>query len=357
MGGGGNSTKSRKSSPYHFHILSDFISQETRDKLEAFIATLNKIYPCQISIHIFSDDIFHSCIPWGFEYKYSKSYVAYYRLLFARYLPQNATKCLYLDTDMLVLCDIRELWDMDFGKSILASSSGFTSKNARWDRALQSKQDGKITTFEVPYYFCSGLLFINVTQWRAQNIESKCLDFMQKYSVEYPDQDALNIILKGDIVRLPPEYGLLIFQAGIELNNPKCDHKLQATLQHLKIAHINGPSHPWLSKYHYLDANAKPINYPFIKEWWDIALDTAIFSEELREVYQRIHNPKHEFLAYTKGVSSVIQQIRADFGNIRLNNIEARLNKVEAKQNPLKYYSKKWANSIKKRFCKKTKLS
>ena len=248
---------------------------------------------------------------------------------------------------MLVLGDIRELWDMDLGSHILASSCGYTSDSARWDRALQSTQDSTIHTFEVPYYFCSGLMFINITQWRAQNIESKCLDFLQKYDAEYPDQDTLNVIIKGDIVRLPPEYGLLIFQAGIELNNPQCDFKdkLQATLQNLKIAHLNGPSHPWLSKYHCLDANAKPIDYPYTKEWWDIALGTPIFSDTLREIYQKIYSPTHELQAYSMGVANVVGQMRADF--------DARLNKIIAKQNPLKYYRKKWSRKIKNAFHRK----
>ncbi len=332
-----------KLAPYHFHILSDFISQATRNKLDSFIDELSQIYPCQISIHTFDDEIFHGFRPWGFEYEHSKNYLAYYRLLFARFLPDNnATKCLYLDTDMLVLGDVRELWNIDLGNHILASSCGYTSENAKWDRTLQSTRDSKIHTFEVPYYFCSGLMFINITQWKAQNIESKCLDFLQKYRSEFADQDALNIVIKGDIVRLPPKYGLLIFQAGIELNNPKCDFKdkLQATLQNLKIAHLNGPSHPWLSKYHWLDTNAKPIDYPYTKEWWDIALDTPIFCDELREIYQKIHSVEHEFSAYTKGVAGVVEQTRAD------------LNKIIAKQNPLKYYSKKWTRSIKKRVCR-----
>lgn len=354
--GGGESLKSpqkphkSKLAPYHFHILSDSISQATRDKLDSFITCLSQIYPCQISIHTFDDDIFHSFRPWGFEYEHSKNYLTCYRLLFARFLPKDATKCLYLDTDMLVLCDVRELWDMDLGSHILASNCGSTSDSAKWDRALQSTQDSTIHTFEVPYYFCAGLLFINITQWRVQNIESKCLDFSQKYDAEYPDQDTLNIVIKGDIMILPPEYGLLIFQAGIELNNPKCDFKdkLQATLQNLKIAHLNGPAHPWLSKYHWLDANAKPIDYPYTKEWWDIALDTPIFGDELSEIYQKIYSPKHEFLAYTKGVASAVEQIRADFEA----KFDAKLNKIIAKQNPLKYYSKKWSRSIKKRICR-----
>ena len=88
-----------------------------RDKLDAFIKSLNKIYPCELSIHTLDDSVFHSSIAWGFEYEHSKNYLAYYRLLLARILPQNATKCLYLDTDTLVLCDVRELFALDLGNA------------------------------------------------------------------------------------------------------------------------------------------------------------------------------------------------------------------------------------------------
>ena len=341
-----NSESNFDPAPYHFHILTDCISKPARDKLDAFIKSLSKIYPCELSIHTLDDSVFHSSIAWGFEYEHSKNYLAYYRLLLARILPQNATKCLYLDTDTLVLCDVRELFALDLGTHILASSCGGVHKNARWDRILRSTKDNKMHTFEVPYYFCSGLMLINLAQWKAQDIESKSVDFLENYASEYADQDALNIIIKGDIVPLPAEYGLLIFQAGFALDNQNCDFKdeLQKILSSLKIAHFNGPSHPWLSKYRYLGENALPIDYPYIDKWWEIALETPEFCDELKAIWRDLRNDSRILQDYMKGISKFLTQ-----KDIEVQN---KLVKIIAKQNPLKYYTRKWRKSIKKWICK-----
>lgn len=334
--------------PYHFHILTDYISKPTLDALNALVATLSEIYPCKLSSHTIDDSIFQGFRPWGFEYESVKSYSAYYRLLVGRILPRDATKCLYLDSDMLVLCDVRELFALDLGTHILASNCGYTTKEAKWDRTLKSRDSGRVQTFEVPYYFCSGLMLINLTQWRKGDIESKCLDCFVKYELEFPDQDALNVVIKGNLLVLPAEYGLLIFQAGIELNNPKCNFKgdLKTALQKLKIAHFNGPSHPWLSKYNYLDSNALAIDYPYIDEWWSVAFETPIFCDELRVVYDKIHSDTHIIRASLHSFAIHIAKID------ELMSLNDKVQKIAEKQSPLKYYTKKWGKSIKKRLRK-----
>ena len=249
---------------------------------------------------------------------------------------------------MFVRCDVRELFKLDLGEHILAGNCGFTTENANWDRVLKSRKDGFLRTFEVPYYFCSGLMLVNIPQWRKNDIESKCLDYLANYESEFADQDALNIIIKGNISVLPAEYGLLIFQAGIELNNPKCDFKatLQKTLSNLKIAHFNGPSHPWLSKYNYLDANALAIDYPYIDEWWSVARETPIFCDELRAIWDKIHSDLHIIRASLHSLSSRIVKID------ELMSLNDKVQKIADKQNLFKYYTKKWGSSIKKRLRK-----
>ncbi len=37
---------------YNFHLLMDFVSQETKEKLQNLILELSKIYPCTLTIYI-----------------------------------------------------------------------------------------------------------------------------------------------------------------------------------------------------------------------------------------------------------------------------------------------------------------
>lgn len=92
--------------PYSFHLLVDKISQQTREKLENLILELSKIYPCTLKIHVVKEDIFAKYnLP-----QLNGNYLAYYRLLVGSLLEKEIKSVLYLDVDMLVLGDLREIF-------------------------------------------------------------------------------------------------------------------------------------------------------------------------------------------------------------------------------------------------------
>lgn len=47
-----NATQDYERRPFCFHILSDFISDTTKEKLKILQKSLSEIYPCEIKIHI-----------------------------------------------------------------------------------------------------------------------------------------------------------------------------------------------------------------------------------------------------------------------------------------------------------------
>ena len=68
-----------KSEGYIFHILTDKISENTRQKLEKLAQNLSEIYPCEIKIHICDDAIFQG-LP-----KLNDNYLAYFRLFYTKF--------------------------------------------------------------------------------------------------------------------------------------------------------------------------------------------------------------------------------------------------------------------------------
>lgn len=112
---------------YIFHILSNFVSDETQKKLEKLCEELNLIYPCQIHIHIIDEKEFEHFPKSGAAYK---TYIPYYRLK-APFFVEDLQKCLYLDSDMLCLCDIRELFAIDLKDKILAVINDKGSKRRK----------------------------------------------------------------------------------------------------------------------------------------------------------------------------------------------------------------------------------
>lgn len=115
------------SNPLHFHILTNTIKQETQENLKMLQNSLSTIYPCDISIH-YVDENFFKDLP-----TLNGNHSALYRLLIAEHLSLDIQTCLYLDIDMVVFFDIREIFTFTCSSAIAAVPDFATPK----DRFLQ----------------------------------------------------------------------------------------------------------------------------------------------------------------------------------------------------------------------------
>lgn len=313
---------------------------------------LTQKYPCQISIHTFDDSIFHGTAKWGQE---KPNYLANFRLFLGRVLPKNTEKCLYLDTDMLVLSDVRELFEIDLGENILGANLGlvdYDELRLGWVKRqlMYSLCHHKSFDFsKVEYYFCSGLLLVNVPKWHEYDIEAKCIEFIKTYNPDCPDQDALNACIDNKLYILPVEYALAMFQAAQELNN-KNSHftdEIHNALKNAKIVHFNGKAHPWLSQYRYLHTHYLPLDYPYTQKWWELALSTPEFSKDLQMIYDELNSPQIMFSSYIKALADKLEKME-----LNQADIYKKMDKIIAKQNPFKYLTNKCLNSLRKRLKK-----
>ena len=175
--------------------------------------TLNDIYPCQIEAHIINDEDFKDLPKWGYEE--AQQYAAYYRIKLVDFLPKNVDKCLYLDTDMLVLTDLRELFALNLDGYIAASSFGYPNDEMICRGIYRKKKGGKkaVKSFETSFYFCSGLMLINTKEWIKQNVDIEAMRFLREYETEYADQDALNFAMRDRVYNLGEQWGILAYQS------------------------------------------------------------------------------------------------------------------------------------------------
>lgn len=178
-----------------FHILIDNSVDEARtNALAASFCKRNDFITSKFCFYNSDSPEFNDTHGWG-EHQ-SKSTL--YRLLLNRFLPQEISLLLYIDIDVLVLGDVRELLNRDLGQKVLGSVYDHTCY-------LPNYSDGKIlikphkkashapvATLAEENYFNAGVLLINMDQWRQQNIESKTIKFVQNYNPRLLDQDALN---------------------------------------------------------------------------------------------------------------------------------------------------------------------
>lgn len=141
----------------------------------------------------------------------------------------SEVKALYLDSDTIVLDDLSDLYNADLGDFALAAAldDGFYGN--------------ELLDLHCDEYFNSGVLLINLDYWREFNVGERCLDFAKNNpeKINWPDQDALNYILKGLWFEIPISYN---FQdASFEKRCPSSNYLP-------KIIHFTGENKPWSKK-------------------------------------------------------------------------------------------------------------
>lgn len=126
------------------------------------------------------------------------SLAAYYRLFIPELLPDTIEKAIYLDCDLVIREDLVQLWKTDIGENYLlaAQDMGILHVSATPNGLLNYKELGIAPDSK---YFNSGVLVINLKNWRADKFTVKALTYLKenrKY-VRFHDQDVLNALLAG----------------------------------------------------------------------------------------------------------------------------------------------------------------
>ena len=118
---------------------------------------------------------------------------------------KEATKerVLYLDTDTLLANSVLPLFSLDMkGKAVGAVTQNYPYAKESIKRLNYDENKG---------YFNSGVLLIDLKQWRENNLMKQSIDYCVK-NIEYlrfVDQDALNVIFQDNKCELPLCYNII----------------------------------------------------------------------------------------------------------------------------------------------------
>ncbi|AWI33735.1 glycosyltransferase family 8 protein [Helicobacter apodemus] len=208
-------------------------------------------------------------LSWG----EGRNFTTYYRLVIPTLLKSCKT-CLYLDVDMLVEGDLRELFSLDL--------KGFTLATVQNQAPFEN-------------IYNAGFLLFNLEEWRIQGLEQKCLTRLKNYPNHF-DQEALNAVIKNEnTLKLPLRYNfwLQTFQSD-DFKIFEKDDFLRFK-DHIQIIHYIRPK-PWRSLMLWLGHSKNKICFyqNIIDLWWECALKTPIFDKELQQKKIEINN---EFVA------------------------------------------------------------
>lgn len=218
-------TNSAKDDKFIFYILYSDIPKEQLKKYEK----LKKIKDFSIKyIEVFEKDFEKYPINPSTHLKPA----TYYRLSLSNLLKED--KILYLDSDMIVLNSLMELYNTNIEGVYCAAIENFGRKNMVSER---------LKTLNINNYFNAGVLLLNLKKMREDDIFTKFISFIKKYpeKIRFADQCVLNANFSNNIKFLDAYWNFqhLPFLKDIE-------KKYKQNKNKVKILHFVSDKKPWL---------------------------------------------------------------------------------------------------------------
>jgi len=179
-------------------------------------------------------------------------------------------KVIYLDADILVCGDIKNLWERPLNNFCLG---------AVLDHSLMSQHRDNTLSLKSKSYFNAGVLLIDLKIWRDMKIFEKLRSMHDsRESWEYNDQDVLNVVLDGQVKYF-----------GAEMN-AQTYSLVHDYIPDPTIVHFTGQEKPWhLSSVHpYIKQYRNFLeNIPFVNNSLSLFLDNEdhLILKKLKEKF------------------------------------------------------------------------
>ena len=160
---------------------------------------------------------------------YSKS--TYYRLLIPELYPEY-DKAIYLDSDIVILSDIANLYNIELGDNLIGAAPDEAIANVK---AFQEYAEKVVGVQSYDKYFNAGVLLMNLKELRNIKFQEKFMYLLEtvRYSVAQ-DQDYLNRICKGRVKIIDGSWDKMPIGGRILKE------------EELNLIHYNLISKPWL---------------------------------------------------------------------------------------------------------------
>jgi lipopolysaccharide biosynthesis glycosyltransferase len=166
----------------------------------------------------------------------------WYRIFLPELLP-NVDRVVYLDCDTIAADSLDPLWEIDLGDHYLAAVTNIFQRN-HLQRPAELGLDGP----EV--YFNSGVLLMNLAQMRRDGCSDALRDYARAHAreLEWPDQDALNVVLGSRRLELHPRWNVMNSMFAFNAARRAFGRKALRDARRMPgIRHFEGPAanKPW----------------------------------------------------------------------------------------------------------------
>ena len=208
----------------------------------------------------------------------------YFRLFIGDILPKHVKKIIYLDGDIIVCDNLRELWNIDIEDKALA---GVPDDNLFYG-------DIKLTYNRLKYapnlgYFNAGVLLINLQYWREHNVIDNFLRLIEsKVIFIHHDQDILNYTFREQKIFIPLKYNLMsgfLLEPQYRKISWEYNEEIEQSAKEPVIIHYTGIK-PW---YKECDHPYKKefLKYKALTEWKDTPLKKS-YKIKIKRIIKKI---------------------------------------------------------------------
>jgi lipopolysaccharide biosynthesis glycosyltransferase len=240
---------------FTFHVLAF----EVDDTHRARLTQLEAMYPVKTELHLIDLQTFRQFSHFLGHSHYSLS--IFTRLLIPTVLRGRTNRVLYLDADILCVGKLDEMIAMDISQDIAVVVPDAPVTTAR-----------RVEALALPHaeYFNSGVIFINIEKWIAEDITAQTLDVLlnDEKELRFYDQDALNIVLNGRARYISPRWNYL-YDLIHDLNVNKAAMR---PVGKAVFIHFAGAVKPW-TDWSGHDARHLFRKYLLLSPWADMPLD------------------------------------------------------------------------------------
>ena len=236
----------RKDSRYAVHVICRDVSKEG-------VAKLMSVASDGVDVHAITD----ARLPVNESRVTLVRHVspaAIFKFFIADFLP-GLDRVIYIDDDVLIQGDFRELWNTDISK-VYAGVVKDSQTVVGWEKHL------KWLDFRHESYFNSGVMYLNLSLIRRDGLQERLMDYRIRGKNRFMDQDALNMVF-GDRVRyLSIRYNCLnwlfhsctIEQLKAVFGDDDVAETPEANYDRAIVLHIGGSEKPWLKDLPYYTA-------------------------------------------------------------------------------------------------------
>lgn len=166
---------------------------------------------------------------------------AYFKLLLPKQIPEDVTRILYLDSDIIVIGDIQELYDYDLkGKALGAVRDLYMDRDILYKTSLMPQEYT---------YFNSGVLLVDLKRFREVFDFDEAMRYIERngHKFRFHDQEVLNALCYREVEVLPEKYNYVTMYR--DRFDPLCYRRRERN-QGIVILHYAAGNHkPWKPGY------------------------------------------------------------------------------------------------------------